>query len=551
MAELLTSISLESTANVGAAQPSAPFNAEVNGQDNHFSQALDQAVQDQSRASTPVSSTINQKDGAVEAKFVVEPKSSTPETVDPKSVGMDVKPFLGSDLTTVIEPNVSERVVSPPSPTFQAIELQDHKIQSKEQNPDVIQEFTSRSQEIVDLLIQVKHQPVFGGTTKEAKSLEASSVVEEMVIPKPLLSSSKEVQVSSSKEVQVSDGEAEIHRSDVQNNTVNDPASTQNVALDQILLAMSGNAYVPYKPVIQVNPQESQAVRSTESSSYEMKQTIGPNPVALSANDYSLPMNDSATLVKKDSMPKLAASDILVNQPVPDSLKKMLDQLNLQKNTQDSSPWISTPTTNVHDVVNQTTFNTDPESDSNLFSNKKPTDFLSNDISHTATQGIGSVAQFSEQIKQVHVATQETITPTFTQLDTPLHSPNWGSALSQRVTWMIKDAIQNANITINPPNLGPIEVRIQTDALQQTSVQFFSNHAEVRQALSDHLPTLRTMMSQNGLQLGQADVGSGGQFNQQHQQSSAHARKQSQAFQSQTIGFAESYEGVGLINTFA
>jgi flagellar hook-length control protein FliK len=174
---------------------------------------------------------------------------------------------------------------------------------------------------------------------------------------------------------------------------------------------------------------------------------------------------------------------------------------------------------------------------------------LDNQITSGAnTSGV----HFGEQLNKVTSAVSQNTTAAQTQaLPTPFQSPDWGPALSQRVTWMVKDQLQNASITINPPHLGQIEVRLQTDQSAQTSVYFMSNNPEVRQAISENLNTLREMMSQNGLQLGQADVGS--RESQHSAQYGAPSRKkeQTQDLSIADISTTESSQKIGLINTYA
>lgn len=75
-----------------------------------------------------------------------------------------------------------------------------------------------------------------------------------------------------------------------------------------------------------------------------------------------------------------------------------------------------------------------------------------------------------------------------------------------RLVWMAEQRLGHAEIRLNPEHLGPIEVRVQVDGTQ-VSAEFHSGHAGVRQAIEASLPRLREMLGQQGLQLGQADVG--------------------------------------------
>ncbi len=90
---------------------------------------------------------------------------------------------------------------------------------------------------------------------------------------------------------------------------------------------------------------------------------------------------------------------------------------------------------------------------------------------------------------------------------TPMGQRGWDQAVSQQVSWLVRDQLQSANLSLNPPHLGPIQVTLQLDQ-QQATVQFVSAAPEVRQALQDALPALRAMLGEAGIALGQADVGS-------------------------------------------
>jgi flagellar hook-length control protein FliK len=54
----------------------------------------------------------------------------------------------------------------------------------------------------------------------------------------------------------------------------------------------------------------------------------------------------------------------------------------------------------------------------------------------------------------------------------------------------------------------------------QADTTFISDNAEVRQALQDGMDNLRNKLNESGIQLGQANVNSGGQMQQQFQQTS-------------------------------
>lgn len=91
------------------------------------------------------------------------------------------------------------------------------------------------------------------------------------------------------------------------------------------------------------------------------------------------------------------------------------------------------------------------------------------------------------------------------QLSTPLASSGWGDELSQKIVWMATQREQTAELHLNPPNLGPLDVVISVSDDQATAL-FASQHAAVRNAVEQALPVLRQMLADNGITLGNAMV---------------------------------------------
>ena len=81
----------------------------------------------------------------------------------------------------------------------------------------------------------------------------------------------------------------------------------------------------------------------------------------------------------------------------------------------------------------------------------------------------------------------------------------WSQALGEKIVWMAAGAQQSATLTLNPPNMGPLQIVLNISNDQATA-SFFSAQPEVRQALEAAFPKLREMMNEAGIQLGQATV---------------------------------------------
>lgn len=96
-------------------------------------------------------------------------------------------------------------------------------------------------------------------------------------------------------------------------------------------------------------------------------------------------------------------------------------------------------------------------------------------------------------------------TASMTHVPTPLHEAGWGDDFGQRLIWMARNDLQTAQLSINPGNLGPIEVTLNLGSEQATAV-FSSPFSDVRESLEAALPRLREMLAGAGIELGQAQV---------------------------------------------
>ncbi len=132
----------------------------------------------------------------------------------------------------------------------------------------------------------------------------------------------------------------------------------------------------------------------------------------------------------------------------------------------------------------------------------------------------------------------------------------WDRALGQKVVWMVGSAIQSAELTLNPPDLGPLQVVLNVSN-DQASASFSSAQPEVREALESAMPRLRQMLSDAGVQLSGFSVGAENQ-QRQHQQPAPSGRSVSNfALNNDTetsaitsAAPAQRQENLGLVDTF-
>ncbi|WP_175837248.1 flagellar hook-length control protein FliK [Burkholderia anthina] len=140
---------------------------------------------------------------------------------------------------------------------------------------------------------------------------------------------------------------------------------------------------------------------------------------------------------------------------------------------------------------------------------------------------------------------------------------DWTDALSQKVVFLSNAHQQSAELTLNPPDLGPLQVVLRV-ADNHAHALFVSQHPQVRDAVEAALPKLREAMEAGGLGLGSASVSDGGFASQQQNaqqsfsggQSSQRARAGSSGADApldavQSAAAAATVNRVGLVDTFA
>ena len=118
------------------------------------------------------------------------------------------------------------------------------------------------------------------------------------------------------------------------------------------------------------------------------------------------------------------------------------------------------------------------------------------------------------------VSLHETRTPavvtTPSQVVSVVGRPGWGEELGQKMLLMVRGNQQSAELQLNPPNLGPLEVRLSLQN-DQASLMFVSAHSSVRDAINAALPKLSSMFAESGISMGSVLVGDQSLAQQQNQ----------------------------------
>lgn len=133
-------------------------------------------------------------------------------------------------------------------------------------------------------------------------------------------------------------------------------------------------------------------------------------------------------------------------------------------------------------------------------------------------------------------------TPTL-EIPHRVDSAQWGSGLADKVVWMVGSQNQGAELRLNPPSLGPLEVRVSMNDGQAT-LSFMTSHAPVREAIEAATPRLREMLADSGINLGSVSVNVG-TFSQQQPGAQEQSRQNASAGHWST-NFDEDDGGEGL-----
>ena len=94
--------------------------------------------------------------------------------------------------------------------------------------------------------------------------------------------------------------------------------------------------------------------------------------------------------------------------------------------------------------------------------------------------------------------------PNMTMQVPPTH-PNWSSEMGDKMMWMNRQGIQQAEIHLDPPELGSLTVKVSVDS-DVATVSFVAASTQVKDLLEGQVQRLREMMAQQGVELAEVDV---------------------------------------------
>ena len=112
-------------------------------------------------------------------------------------------------------------------------------------------------------------------------------------------------------------------------------------------------------------------------------------------------------------------------------------------------------------------------------------------------------------------------------------TPEGKQQITEKIRWMVNARQSMAEIRLDPPEMGSMQVRVNVSG-EAASVNFVVQSAAARDAIADAMPKLRDMLSEQGIELGEA-------FVQQQDRQAHDGQDQNQGFAG-TVNEAFDYE---------
>lgn len=106
----------------------------------------------------------------------------------------------------------------------------------------------------------------------------------------------------------------------------------------------------------------------------------------------------------------------------------------------------------------------------------------------------------AEQLEQ-----QQQLTDNKERLEFGRDKERWAPAMGSRILTMVADNVQQAEIHLDPPELGSLEIKLQVNQ-DQASVQIQAQNPQVRDVLEANAQRLREALAEQGLELAGFDV---------------------------------------------
>ena len=129
----------------------------------------------------------------------------------------------------------------------------------------------------------------------------------------------------------------------------------------------------------------------------------------------------------------------------------------------------------------------------------------------------------SQQLQSTAQGKQMSIDPGVMQAVNIIKS-DAAKLLQERVSSMLSINNKEAEIRLDPPEMGSMQIRIRSDA-EQAQINFVVQNQQAKEALEQSLPRLREMLAQQGIELGDSSISYGDSKNETTEQNDDDSKK--------------------------
>ncbi len=142
---------------------------------------------------------------------------------------------------------------------------------------------------------------------------------------------------------------------------------------------------------------------------------------------------------------------------------------------------------------------------STAFAAKVENLFAGNAADSESAEALTKIVSSHPAMQQSTVSSHAAMKP---QIPVNIHfgRPEWAGMVAERSAMMAAQSIKFAELQLDPPELGPLQVKVSVNQDNQATVTFVSANAQVREALDQSANRLRELLQEQGVDLMNVDV---------------------------------------------
>jgi len=114
----------------------------------------------------------------------------------------------------------------------------------------------------------------------------------------------------------------------------------------------------------------------------------------------------------------------------------------------------------------------------------------------------------SPALSTAHIAKAAETAPTSALIGAAIDTPSFAPSLATQLRWWANEGVQQAQLQLNPAEMGPVAVRIVVDG-RDARIDFSADSPATRSALESALPVLAAALDEGGLKLAGGGVHDG------------------------------------------